>query len=147
MTAATRVQFYHNTPDRLVLACEMVGRAYASGRKVALRLPDADSARRLDRQLWTADPTAFIPHVAADSPLAAETPVVLAVAGGEAWPHTDLLFNLADDLPPGFERFRMVIEIVGQSEAEKLPARTRWTHYKKRGLALQAFDAERRVAL
>ncbi len=148
MTASTRVQFYHNTPDRLELARELVARAHAGGRQVAVRLPDGESAAQLDRLLWTQDPLAFIPHVAIDSPLAAETPVVLATAGTTApWPHADMLFNLGEDVPPGFEAFRMVVEIVGQGEADKLPARSRWMHYKEHGLELKAFDAERRVAL
>ena len=49
--------------------------------------------------------------------------------------------------PPAFDRFRLVIEIVGQSEAEKVPARARWSAYRQRGLETKAFDAERRVAL
>ncbi len=148
MTAGTRVQFYHNTPDRLELACELVARAHAGGRQVAVRLPDGASAAQFDRLLWTKDPLAFIPHVAIDSPLAAETPVVLATPEAAApWPHADMLFNLGEDVPAGFETFRMVVEIIGQSEADKLPARSRWMHYKQRGLDLKAFDSERRVAL
>lgn len=144
----TRVQFYHNTPDRLALVCELAGNAYAGGRKVAIRVPDAAFARRLDQQLWVGAPLAFVPHVLSDSPLAGETPIVIGAADAPAdWPHADLLFNLAEDIPPGFERFRGVIEIVGQSEAEKQPARARWVHYKKNEHALKAFDAESRTAL
>jgi len=144
----TKVQFYHNTPDRLALACELVARAHAGGRQVAVRLPDGVQARKLDLMMWTSDPLAFLPHVSNSSPLAAETPVVLGVPGSDAdWPHTDMLVNLAEDLPPGFDRFRIIVEIVGQAEAEKAPARNRWMQYKARELPLKAFDAERRVAL
>ena len=74
--------------------------------------------------------------------------VVLAAAGTDTpWPHTDLLFNLADDLPPQPEAFRMLIEIVGQDDAEIHAARQRWAAYRQRGYELKAFDAERRVAL
>jgi len=143
-----RVQFYHNTEHPLALACELVVRAHARGRKIALRLADADAARRANQLLWTFDPQAFVPHVAVDSPLAGETPVILAEAGHTApWPHDDLLFNLAHDVPPGFEDFRLLVEIIGRSEAERLPARERWMHYKKQGHALQAFDSERREAM
>ena len=145
---APRVQFYHNTPDRLALASELIGRAHAGGRQAIVRLPDAASLRKLDQMLWTQEPLAFIPHVSVDSALAAETPVVLAAAEHtERWPHEDMLFNLAADMPPGIDGFRLVVEIVGQSEAEKQPARMRWAAYKQQGLTLKAFDAERREAM
>lgn len=145
---APRVQFYHNTPDRLALAHELIARAHAGGRKAVVRLPDAVSARQLDQMLWTQVPLAFIPHVGIDSALAGETPVILATADSSArWPHEDMLFNLAEDLPREFGNFRLVVEIVGRSEAERLPARARWTAYKQQGLALKAFDAERREAM
>jgi len=145
---APRVQFYHNAEHPLALACEFTARAFAGGRKVALRVPDAATARRLDQMLWNFDPLEFVPHAMADSPLAAETPVIIGRADAPAtWPETDMLLNLCDDVPDGLERFRMLVEVVGQSEAEKLPARARWMHYKQHGLRLQAFDAVRREAL
>lgn len=145
---APRVQFYHNTPDRLALARELVANAHERGRKVAVSCTDAAQLKRFDQVLWTAEPLSFIPHVAIDSPLAGETPVVLATAGTDLhWPNTDLLFNLADQLPPQAEAFRMLIEIVGQDEAEIHAARQRWGAYRQRGYELKAFDAERRVAL
>lgn len=143
-----RVHFYHNTPDRLALAGELVGRALERGRKAAVRLPDAATLKRFDQLLWTHDALSFLPHVVVDSPLAGETPIVLAAAGAdEHWPHADMLFNLADDIPPGFEGFRLLVEIVGQNEAERVPARVRWAAYKQRGCEIKAFDAELRVAL
>lgn len=147
-TVAPRVQFYHNTPDRLALASELIGRAHAGGRRAIVRLPDATSLRKLDQMLWTQEPLAFIPHVGIDSALAAETPIVLAAAeSASRWPHQDMLFNLAADMPPDIETFRLVVEIVGQSEEEKQPARMRWAAYKQKGLTLKAFDAERREAM
>ena len=145
---APRVQFYHNTPDRLVLTRELVANAHERGRKIAICCTDAAQLKRLDQLLWTGEALSFIPHVAIDSPLAGETPVVLAAAEAELpWPHTDLLFNLADNLPPQAEAFRMLIEIVGQDDAEKHTARQRWAAYRQRGYELKAFNAERRVAL
>lgn len=144
---STRVRFYHNTREPLALARELIASAVASGRKVAVRLADAASLRRLDQMLWTLDPLSFIPHVTTGSALAAETPVVLASMEGTAsWPHEDLLFNLAADADPACIRFRAVIEIVGNSEAEILAARRRWKHYLQLGLSPQAEDAALRGA-
>lgn len=144
----TRVRFYHNAPDPFALACELVTSAYRSGRKAAVRLPDTGSMRAFDALLWSHQQRAFIPHVAAGSALAGQTPVVLDVAGtAPRWPHSDLIFNLAADVPPDAGQFRVVIEIVGKDEDHKRPARTRWQQYKAAGLALEAFDAIRREAL
>tara|TARA_R110002049_G_scaffold22908_4_gene81400 strand:- start:743 stop:1183 length:441 start_codon:yes stop_codon:yes gene_type:complete len=144
----SRIQFYHNTEDPLALACELTTRAVAGGRRVALRMSDADAARRIDQLLWSFDQLAFVPHVAVDSPLAGETPVVIAVAGAPApWPEHDLLFNLAEDVAADFAEFRTVVEIVGRDEASKQPARARWMHYKQAGHPLKAFDSERREAI
>lgn len=144
----TRVQFYHNTENPLALACELVERANASGRKVVLHLPDAQTAARFDHLLWSFDPLAFVPHVMADSPLAAETPVIVTHGQNDAAAaHDDLLFNLGATPPPAFERYRMLVEIIGQSEDERQTARQRWMHYKSLGLQIQAFDSQRREAL
>jgi DNA polymerase-3 subunit chi len=143
----TSVHFYHNAEDPLALVCELVGNAHRSGRKAVIISPDMALAQQLDRRLWTADPGGFVPHVMNDSPLAAETPIVIGLAGEKEWPHTDLLFNLATELPAECERFRMLIEVVGHSETERVPARARWMHYKQRQFPLKAFDAERRMAL
>jgi len=143
----TSVHFYHNAGDPIELVCELASNAYRSGRKIVIISPDATHAQRLDRQLWTADPGSFIPHVMHGSPLAAETPIIIGLAGEKEWPHNDLLFNLAVELPIAYERFRMLIEIIGRSEAERTPARARWMHYKQQQFPLKAFDAERRMAL
>ncbi|GHT88570.1 DNA polymerase III subunit chi [Betaproteobacteria bacterium] len=144
----TQAHFYHNTADRLALACELLGNAHQHGRKAAVLCPDADVAHRLDRLLWTAAPGSFIPHVQANSPLASETPIIIGASlSGQTWPHTDILFNLSDTLPTEVGRFRLVIEIVGVSEAERQPARARWVHYKHLQFPLKAFDSERRAAL
>jgi DNA polymerase III subunit chi len=143
-----RVQFYHNAENPLALACELAERAFAGGRKVALRVPDGTAARQLDQLLWSFHQLAFVPHVMAGTPLAPETPVIIGRADAAAeWPHHEILFNLADDVPPGIEQFRMLIEIIGQDEAQKGPARARWKHYKSLDLPLQAFDAVRREAI
>lgn len=143
-----RIRFYHNAANPLDLACELAARACASGKRVAVRAPDAAAARELDRLLWSRDPQSFTPHVQAESPLAAETPVVIGRADAPTtWPHREILFNLAADVPPGFEDFHMLVEIVGQNETDKQHARERWRLYKQRELPLQAFDAVRREAL
>lgn len=143
-----RVQFYHNAENPETLACELATRAWASGRRVAIRAPDTLHARQVSQLLWAHDPQSFIPNVMVNTALAAETPIVIGSADSPCgWPHGEILLNLAPDVPPDFESFRMLIEIIGQDEASKAPARARWKHYKQHDHPLQAFDAVSRTAL
>lgn len=139
----TDVRFYHNAPDRLRVACVLTAKASSGGRRVAVFAPDGGVARHFDQMLWTFQPLAFVPHVAAASPLAAETPIVI---GGtlDTLPHDDVLINLGNDLPAGFERFRLVLEIVGPSDDERQAARDRYRRYKQQGHALDAHDLAQR---
>jgi DNA polymerase-3 subunit chi len=139
----TDVRFYHNAPDRLRVACVLTAKASGGGRRVSVFAPDGNIARHFDQMLWSFQPLAFVPHVAAGSPLAAETPVVIG-SRLEALPDDDVLINLGDDLPDGFERFSLVIEVVGPSDPERQAARGRFRRYKEQGHALSAHDLNQR---
>lgn len=139
----TDVRFYHNAPDRLRVACVLTAKASNSGRRVSVFAPDGSTARHFDHMLWSFQPLAFIPHVPAGSPLAPETPVVIG-SRLDALPHNDVLINLGDDLPSGFERFQLIVEIVGHSEPERQAARARFRGYKAQGHRLDAHDLNQR---
>lgn len=133
------IHFYHNAEDKLATACRLTAKAFGAGRKVALRVPDPSQARQLDRLLWTFEQISFLPHVQLDSPLAGETPVVIGDPPAGQWPHQDVLINLGQDLPQGVADFQMVVEVVGQGEDDRQPARNRWRHYKSAGHTLTAY--------
>lgn len=139
----TDVRFYHNAPDRLRVACVLTAKASGGGRRVSVFAPDGNIARHFDQMLWSFQPLAFVPHVPAGSPLAAETPVVIG-SRLEALPDDDVLINLGDDLPDGFERFSLVIEVVGPSDPERQAARGRFRRYKEQGHTLSAHDLNQR---
>ncbi|WP_298622675.1 DNA polymerase III subunit chi [uncultured Zoogloea sp.] len=139
----TDVRFYHNAPDRLRVACVLTAKASGGGRRVSVFAPDGNIARHFDQMLWSFQPLAFVPHVPAGSPLAAETPVVIG-SRLEALPNDDVLINLGDDLPGGFERFSLVIEVVGPTDPERQAARGRFRRYKEQGHTLSAHDLNQR---
>ena len=139
----TDVRFYHNAPDRLRVACVLTAKASGGGRRVSVFAPDGNIARHFDQMLWSFQPLAFVPHVAATSPLAAETQVVICNQL-DAQPHDGILINLSNDLPAGFELFQRVLEIVGPSEPERQAARERYRRYKQQGHTLGAHDLSQR---
>ena len=137
----TRIDFYRYAEDKQRLACRLAAKAYAKPSKLVVYSPDAKVLADFDRNLWTFQATGFVPHCFADSPLAAETPIVLA-SSGDALPHHDVLLNLADEWPPFFSSFERLLEIVATDETDKELARARYSFYKKRGYEIQVNNIE-----
>ncbi|MEI7432286.1 MAG: DNA polymerase III subunit chi [Betaproteobacteria bacterium] len=135
----TQIFFYHSAADRIASAATLIGKAAMQKKALLIFAPDAEIASALDRQLWTHPPTGFIPHVRSDSPLAAETPVLIT-DNLDAPPQNDRLVNLSEEIPPGFSSFTSVIEVVGQREEERLAGRERVKFYKDRGYKINYID-------
>jgi DNA polymerase-3 subunit chi len=57
-----------------------------------------------------------------------------------AWDMDEVLLNLGDEVPEGFERFDRLIEIVSSDDHGRAQARVRWKHYKSLGYELQQHD-------
>lgn len=138
----TRVDFYHDAPDRLAIAARIVHKAYSQRTPLLVLIPEPALAARFDHLLWEQPSTGFLPHCPAGSPLAAQTPVLIATSIDAEAPllHDQLLINLGHDVPPGFARFQRVIEIVGRSEEDKGPARGRFKFYRDRGYDINRHD-------
>lgn len=142
----TKVLFCHNAADRLQAAVawlEQTGRD--DDRHIIVYAPDRRIAERLDQLLWSMSPTGFLPHCSARSHLAPETPILIAATASELGngAQTNRLLNLGDELPPEFERFTQLVEIVSQEENVRLPARERARHYRDQGHDIQYLDLQK----
>jgi DNA polymerase-3 subunit chi len=137
----TRIDFYRNAPDKVRVACRLATKAYEGAKPLIVYSPDRATLARFDEALWSYQQTRFVPHCFANSPRAAETPVILA-SSGEALPHHDVLLNLGDEWPPFFASFERLLEVVSTDEADRERARARWTFYKSRGYELNVHDLE-----
>jgi DNA polymerase III subunit chi len=135
----TRIDFYFNAADRLQVACRLSGKAHAQGKRVVVYAPAPETAQRIDRLLWTSPATAFVPHCMADDALAAETPVLIALAAGSA-PASEVLLNLHEDCPEFFARHDRLLEIVSQDDGERRAARARYAWYRDRGYPIHHHD-------
>lgn len=140
-----RVDFAFGAPHRLRKACEVVHRHYLAGRRLLIYTADARRLAHFDQLLWSFEPTAFIPHVADDDPLAEVTPVLLSQHltlpltqdsdGQPPW-----LLNLDLALPPQPERFKRILEIVSLHDEDRKAARERWRQYQTLGHEMHAHD-------
>jgi DNA polymerase-3 subunit chi len=135
----TSIDFYFNAADKLQVACRLAGKAMAQGKRLLIYAPQADTAQRIDRMLWTWQATGFVPHCAAHDPLASETPVLIASAA-DAHSVCDVLLNLAPDTPPAFERYERLLELVAQDDEDRRAARGRYKFYRERGFRIAEHD-------
>ena len=139
----TQVFFYHGAADKIAAACALLSGAYAKKKPMLVFAPEKEIANSVDRMLWTQPALSFVPHCRADSPLAAETPILITDSL-ETLPQDERLMNLSQIVLPGFSRFQSLIEVVGQADDERAAARDRVKFYKDRGYEVRYFDLSER---
>lgn len=138
----TTISFYFNLSDRLAYTCRLLRKAVADGARLVVTGAD-DTLESLDRILWTFSATEFLPHcsqVAAEG-VSRRSPVFLTNSL-RLVPHCDVLVNLGDPIPEGFERFNRVVEMVSKDVDERRSARLRWKYYAKSGFELIQHDLD-----
>lgn len=141
----TRIDFHFNVDHRVHYACRVTRKARAAGKRLVVYARNAERLAQYDSTLWTFSALDFLPHVYVTSPLAASTPVLLALDHAAA-PASDVLLTLDDEAPPEFAalfaRFERVIEVVSRDEADRTRARARFKAYKDQGFQPTTFDGQ-----
>jgi DNA polymerase-3 subunit chi len=135
----TKISFFHGARDRLHAVAAWLGRAGGEDGQVMVYVPAQERSEQLDRLLWAQPATGFIPHCRADDPLAPETPVILT-SNLDNPRYDACLVNLSNEIPPGFSRFRQLIEIISIEDEDRLPGRERFRFYRERGYPLENRD-------
>jgi DNA polymerase III subunit chi len=135
----THIDFYFNAEDRFQVACRLAAKAASQKKRMLIYAPDADSASRIDRMLWTWQAVGFVPHCAASDEIAAETPLLIAT-GDETPQDCGLLLNLSEAAPPHFARFERLFEVVPADEAGRAAGRSRYRFYQERGYKIANHD-------
>ena len=135
----TTIDFYTHVTDRLDVTARVIGKAMAAHGHVRVLTADAAATDALDRLLWIAPPTGFLPHCRMDSALASETRVWIDHRLEHAGPAA-VLVNLHPATPSFFSRFERLIEIVGNTDEEAIAARERYRYYRERGYELRAHN-------
>jgi DNA polymerase-3 subunit chi len=128
----TRVEFFLNVPDKLAKTAELCEKAVEKGRQLTIFTQDNAMSLVLQQRLWQQSTTGFLPSNRSDDVMSQFSPIVLD-ANGENLLQDDVLINLQSKHPPFFSRFRYLVELVGDDEADKAAARVRFRFYKDRG--------------
>jgi DNA polymerase-3 subunit chi len=135
----TTIDFYTHCANRFEVASKLVAKAWAQHGSVRVLTADEETTAALDRLLWLWPATGFLPHCRLDSPLAADTPILVDHVLEHRGPAA-VLVNLHASSPPFFSRFDRLAEIVGSDETDAAAARERWKFYKARGYEVRSHD-------
>lgn len=137
------IAFHFNVAERSSYLCRLIRKARRSGARLVVTGERAQ-LDALDRLLWTFDPLEFLPHWKGRSaaelpPRLADTPTLLLDQVGNVDP-AQVLVNLRDTLPEGYERFERVIEIVSRDGPDRAAARDRWRQYAAAGHPIERHE-------
>ncbi len=137
----TEIAFHVNVPDKLAYCCRLLRKAYLSGAEVTVT-SGPEALAELDQLLWSFSPAEFVPHCLADAPQGTAAVTSILLTGSlAASPGHEVLVNLGQVVPAGFERFERFIEVVSQAAGDTAAGRLRWKHYAARGYALTKHDS------
>lgn len=137
-----RVDFYvlasHEPAARLRFACRLVEKAWKKRHRVRVQFDPGGELEAFDDLLWTHADRSFVPHhrLGAGEPLPASTPapVIIADSDDADAGDGDLIVNLAQSLPPCFDRFGRIAEIVDADDTRRRRGRERFRLYRERGI-------------
>lgn len=135
----TQIDFYSGASDKLQIACRLCLKVIRQALKIVVYIPDSSLSGRFDKLLWTFSPISFVPHCHAGEKMADVTPVILSSSREETQriAHHDVLLNLHNEVPPDFDQFQRIIEIVVDEPDDKAAARKRYRFYQEQGLNIR----------
>ncbi|MDH4014285.1 MAG: DNA polymerase III subunit chi [Chromatiales bacterium] len=137
----TRVDFYvlesSGPTSRLRCACRIAEKAFLLDHRIYIHAGSDREARAMDDLLWSFRGGSFIPH-AVVTPHEVHGEAVLIGHDADNDPaETDLLINLADEIPMFFSRFERVAEVVSEDKQSRESGRNRFRFYRDRGYDLR----------
>jgi len=139
----SRIDFYilqESKPQaRYPFACRLINKAYQRGHKLYIHTEAKEEAHRLDDLLWTFQDTSFIPHNLSGEGPTPPPPVQIGF-DNKATGFNDVLINMATEVPPFFNRFKRIIEIVIQEPDWKKRAREHFLFYRENGCELNTHN-------
>jgi DNA polymerase-3 subunit chi len=143
----TEVAFHFGAPSKLDYTCRLLRKAVASGSRV-LVIVGPHELPVLDVSLWGVAPTDFVAHCVQGTEgfVLQNSPVLLASSMANTLEWKQVLVNLTDVVPEGFDRFERVIEVVSTDSDDRDLARIRWKHYSALGYQIKRHDLNLRGA-
>ena len=135
-----RIEFHFNAPALVPYACRLLRKVHGRGLRAQV-VGHSTTLSQLDQMLWTFSPLEFLPHCTAGAPepMRQSSVVLLSEQPSPDW-QRQVLVNLGEAVPEGFENFERIIEVVSVDELHRAQARERWRQYTRMGHELVRHD-------
>jgi len=139
----TRIDFYvlkdAGASAGQAFACRLAEKVFRSGHRIYIHAGSSTQLAALDDLLWTFRAGSFLPHALYKEKDIEFQPILLGHAVEPAG-CSDVLFNLANEVPSFLGRFSRVAELVAGDEKQRTAARGRYRFYKDRGYDVHTHD-------
>ncbi len=142
-----RVDYYlfdQATPEMLVqYTCRLLNKAYQAGLRTYVLAESSEQAMVIDRQLWLASDTSFVPHAITNRTQA--THPLNKICIGPALENADdfdFLVNLKPEEKIQDNLFSRVAELVPSEDAHKIAARKRYALWREAGAELNTHNIQ-----
>jgi len=135
-----RIEFHFNAPALVPYACRLLRKVHARGLRAQV-VGHSTTLVQLDQALWTFSPLDFLSHCgqAASPSVRSASRVMLAEHPLQDWDR-QILVNLGESVPAGFEGFERIIDVVSVDELHRAQGRERWREYSRLGHELIRHD-------
>jgi DNA polymerase-3 subunit chi len=141
-----RVDFYvlksATARQRWSFACRLTEKAYLKDLKIVIVSDTLADAQALDELLWTFNDRSFIPHKVCLDEQSVDSATAVHLTVEAAISAADLLVNLAQRLPPQFQRYSRIAEIIDADEERRRLGRERFKAYRDLKLPLETHQID-----
>jgi DNA polymerase-3 subunit chi len=141
-----RVDFYvlksAAARQRWGFVCRLTEKAYLKDMKIVIVSDTLADAQALDELLWTFNERSFIPHKVCLDEQSVDPATAVHLTVEMALPAADLLVNLAQRLPPQFQRYNRIAEVIDADEERRRLGRERFKAYRDLKLPLETHQID-----
>lgn len=127
--------------QRLLFGCRLAEKAFKLGHSLYLHCTDSQQGQLLDDLLWRFQSSSFLPHSQqANAPVQIGWGPFDRDASNNEGTDNTVLINLSLSVPPFFDRFQRITEIVVQAPEVLDATRNAWRFYQQQQCALDRHD-------
>lgn len=120
----------------LLYAVRLVEKAFRLGHHLYVHTTDAAQTDALSERLWQRE-SSFLAHSTA---VGTSGSAILVSHQAQPGDHTDVLVNLAGTIPPFFQQFQRIAEIVPGRPESRSQSRDNFRFYREKGYALKTHN-------